>query len=62
MKTILITIDEEDSGTTVATSGFQGAECLKATEAQERALGLKTSDQKTGEFHRRTNQHLRQGS
>lgn len=34
----------------ISTSGYKGSECLKATEALERALGAKTSDQPTAEM------------
>lgn len=34
----------------ITTSGYKGAECLKATEALERALGAKTSDKPTAEM------------
>ncbi len=34
----------------ITTSGYKGTECLKATEALERALGKKTSDQPTAEM------------
>lgn len=34
----------------ITTSGYKGSSCLKATEALERALGAKSSDQPTAEM------------
>lgn len=47
---ITITI-EADGSVKVATQGFKGATCLKATEALEKALGQKGADQKTKEYY-----------
>ena len=43
-----------DGAVKIATSGFAGAECQKATADLERALGLKTSDTATAEMHHTT--------
>jgi hypothetical protein len=40
----------KDGAATIETSGFVGAECLKATAALEAALGKKTSDRPTREM------------
>ena len=50
MKTIKVIIDEA-ANTEVSTSGFAGAECLKATAELEKALGATTSDVKTNEYN-----------
>ncbi len=34
----------------IATEGYKGAECLKATEQLEKALGSKVSDKMTEEY------------
>jgi hypothetical protein len=36
--------------TKVQTKGFQGGDCLEASKFLETALGIPTSDKKTGEF------------
>lgn len=48
---------------TIQTRGFAGAECQPASEFLEKALGQKTSEQLTSEFHQQQTQHqeLRQG-
>lgn len=48
-KQIQMTVSPEGE-ITIKTSGYKGAECLKATEALEKALGKKTSDQPTAEM------------
>jgi hypothetical protein len=53
MKTIAINIDCETGKTEVATDGFAGAECLKATAELEKALGATRSDVKTPEYNKR---------
>ena len=50
MKEIIVTIGT-DGSSKVETKGFAGAECLKATADLEAALGKKTNDTKTREFH-----------
>lgn len=49
MKTITMTFGK--GNVEIKTTGYAGAECLKATEQVEQALGLtKTRDDKTREF------------
>lgn len=40
----------ENGKAQVTTRGFQGKACLDATADLERAMGVKTADQKTPEF------------
>lgn len=42
---------------TITTTGYKGSECLKATEALERALGTKTSDTPTAEARAQEAKH-----
>jgi len=49
-KQIVIDI-KPDGGIVLETKGYAGADCAKATAAIERALGTKTSDTKTAEYH-----------
>lgn len=37
--------------TTVQTKGYPGADCLKASQFLEAALGVATADHKTAEFY-----------
>ena len=37
--------------TTVQTKGYSGSECLQASSWLEKALGITTTDQKTGEYY-----------
>jgi hypothetical protein len=37
--------------TTVQTKGYSGSECLHASSWLEKALGIVTTDQKTGEYY-----------
>lgn len=37
--------------TTIQTRGYTGGDCLAASEFLEQALGVATSDRKTGEFY-----------
>jgi hypothetical protein len=37
--------------TTVQTKGYQGGDCLQASQWLEKALGITTTDQKTGEYY-----------
>jgi hypothetical protein len=50
MKIIEITVSPTGQ-TKIETKGFQGASCRQASEALERALGVKVSDQPTSEFY-----------
>lgn len=50
MKTITVEINN-DGEVSIATSGFKGEACQKATAAMEAALGIKASDKKTGEYY-----------
>jgi len=53
MKTITMTFGK--GNVEIKTTGYEGAECLKATEAVEKNLGLvKTRDDKTREFFQKT--------
>jgi hypothetical protein len=49
-KVIEITVDAK-GGTKVETRGFAGPECRDASKFVEQALGRKTSEQLTAEFH-----------
>ncbi len=42
--------------TQVQTKGFAGVECRQASKFVEKALGLKTGEQLTGEFYQSQNQ------
>ena len=56
MKTIEIVISPTGQ-TRVETKGFAGPECRHASEFIEKALGKRTSEQLTAEFHQQaTNQ------
>lgn len=50
MKTIEITITPKGE-TTLQTKGFTGGSCRDASKALEQALGLKATEQMTGEFY-----------
>jgi hypothetical protein len=50
VKTIEITISPKGE-TTVETKGFTGAECREASRFLEQALGQRSSEQHTAEFH-----------
>lgn len=50
MKEIIVTIDEKGNAK-IETRGFAGKGCQDATAALEDALGIKTSDVQTAEFH-----------
>jgi hypothetical protein len=50
MKIIEITVSPTGQ-TKIETKGFQGVSCRQASEALERALGVKVSDQPTSEFY-----------
>lgn len=49
MKTITVTIDAE-GGMKIATKGFKGADCEKATKELEKALGVAGDRKKTPEY------------
>jgi len=50
MKTIEIIVSPQGQ-TTVQTKGFAGASCREASKFVEEALGRRTSETLTGEFH-----------
>lgn len=50
MQTIEIIVTSTGQ-TTVETRGFSGASCRQASEFLERALGQRTGEQLTSEFH-----------
>ena len=63
-KTIEITVGPKGE-TTVQTKGFTGGECKDASKFVEQALGQKTAEVLTAEFHQghhQTGQDLRQSS
>jgi len=63
MKTIEIVVSPKGK-TTVQTKGFAGASCQEASRFLEQALGQRTGETLTGEFHQtehaRQSQHQRQ--
>ena len=48
--------------TTVQTKGYVGSDCLQGSKWLEQALGISTSDRKTGEFYQtaQSEQHVQQ--
>lgn len=56
MKTIEIIVSPEGE-TKLETKGFAGVECQEASRFLERALGKRTQEQLTSEFHATQNQH-----
>ena len=50
MKTIEIMVSPKGE-TTVLTKGFAGSQCRQASESIEKALGQRTGEQLTAEFH-----------
>jgi hypothetical protein len=62
-KTIEITIDTKGNSK-VETKGFAGNECRQASEFIELALGRRTGEQLTAEFHQQARQQQvhRQGN
>ena len=50
MKTIEIIVSPKGE-TTVQTKGFAGSQCRQASEFIEKALGQRTGEQLTAEFH-----------
>ena len=63
MKTIEITVDK-DGRVTVETKGFAGGSCREASRFVEEALGTRTSERLTAEFHQHEDgrQDLRQSN
>jgi hypothetical protein len=61
MKTIEIVISPKGE-TTVATKGFAGSSCRDASKFIEQALGQRTNETLTAEFHQTAtvDQHLQQ--
>jgi hypothetical protein len=63
MRTIEIIVSPKGE-TSVQTKGFAGGECREASRFLEQALGQRTSEKLTREFHQtehaRQNQHQRQ--
>ena len=61
MKTIEITVDPQGQ-VTVQTRGFTGGACREASKFIERALGQRTDETLTAEFHQgqQSDQELRQ--
>jgi Protein of unknown function (DUF2997) len=61
LKTITITVSPTGQ-TRVVTSGFSGGECREASRFVERALGTRSAEALTAEFHQglRSDQELRQ--
>ena len=55
MKTIEIVVTPTGQ-TQVQTKGFTGSECRAASEFIEQALGQRTSEQLTSEFHQQASQ------
>jgi DUF2997 family protein len=53
MKTIEILV-APDGKVRLETKGFQGAECRTASQFLEQALGRKTGDEVTPEFHQQS--------
>lgn len=64
MPTIKVKIDKFGNPI-IATEGFSGSACEKATEGLEAALGKgadNTVNKRTSEFYGRTEQHIRGGT
>ena len=56
MKTIEINVSPKGE-TTVQTKGFAGSQCRQASEFIEKALGQRTGEQVTAEFHQQVVHH-----
>jgi hypothetical protein len=54
-KTIQITVSPTGE-TKIETAGFSGSSCQDATRELERALGVTTDEQLTGEYYTETNE------
>ena len=63
MKTIDITVDPRGQSK-IKTKGFSGGECREASRFVEQALGTRTAETLTAEFHQgqQADQPLRQSS
>ena len=63
MKTIEITVDTRGQ-TKIETRGFSGGECREASRFVEQALGTRSAETLTAEFHQQAEnrQDLRQSS
>lgn len=64
MPTIKVKIDKFGNPV-IATEGFTGSACEKATESLEAVLGQgadEKTNKRTAEFYGRTEQHIRSGS
>lgn len=48
---------ETNGSTRVQTKGFSGSECRQASQFIEQALGKRTEEQLTAEFHQQAGQH-----
>ena len=59
MRTIEITVTP-DGTTTVQTRGFVGSSCQNASRFIEQALGQRTDEQLTAEFHQAAESHRTQ--
>ncbi len=56
MKVIEVVVSPRGE-TTIQTRGFAGSECQQASQAFEKALGAKVSDQPTAELYSTAEQH-----
>jgi hypothetical protein len=56
MKQIIVTVTS-DGGTQIETRGFQGADCQAGSQFLEEALGRRSSEQLTAEFHESETTH-----
>ena len=51
MKTVIEVVVATDGSSRIETKGFTGGQCRQASEQLERALGLRTAESLTAEFH-----------
>ena len=53
----------KDGTSVVETEGFQGADCTRASDFIEKALGMQTHDEKNEDYYHNAeqHQHLQQG-
>ena len=56
MKVIEVIVSPQGE-TTIQPRGFSGSECLQASQAIEKALGVKVADRSTPEFHSTSAEH-----
>lgn len=61
MPKIIITVSPTGE-TTLETKGYAGASCTDASKPYEQALGIKTDDRKTAEYHANTDNRTRLGN